>query len=648
MSRKGIIIVCAVVAGLAALWFGAGLAQPSRSAGLAQPSRSAGLAGAGPLALPSGAMVLGLPNDSGLTDAGYAELGASNVPYELWRSITTTNAPTARHRHTAVWTGSEMLVWGGYGPSPPYRKNDGGGYEPSTDTWTAITTTNAPSGRNMHTAVWTGSEMLVWGGYGSGARLNDGGGYEPSTDTWTAITTANGPTGRSGHSAVWTGSEMLVWGGDDGGYSNTGGRYDPSTDTWTPISTTNAPSARERHTGVWTGSEMLVWGGVDPGYSNTGGRYDPSTDTWTAITTTNAPSGRYDHTAVWTGSEMLVWGGEDPGYSNTGGRYDPSTDTWTPIATANAPAGRFGHTAVWTGSEMLVWGGEGSSPRYRNDGGRYAVLELELAVAKSVAPTISAPLSRVTYTIVISNSGPFELTGAVVSDTLPAELTFAGPVALDPPTAGTTGTPPLLVSGATITASTSITVTFPVTVNTWLATGTVITNTAAVTSNEVTTPLTASVGISVANAKPQLGAVHPSSGSGPTGVTAYFTTTWKDDNCWQDLKHNYFHMGASPSISGNVTLLYNSVKNKLWLRNDDGTAWTGGCAPGSWNILENSQTRVYCVATTAQGEGDTLEVRWLIEFKPGYTGAKKLGLKCKDRSKARAKGKWKGTWTITP
>jgi hypothetical protein len=30
------------------------------------------------------------------------------------------------------------------------------------DTWTATSTTNAPSGRVDHTAVWTGSEMIVW------------------------------------------------------------------------------------------------------------------------------------------------------------------------------------------------------------------------------------------------------------------------------------------------------------------------------------------------------------------------------------------------------------------------------------------------------------------------------------------------------
>ena len=36
------------------------------------------------------------------------------------------------------------------------------------DTWTATSTTNVPTARNFHTAVWTGSEMIVWGGVWGG------------------------------------------------------------------------------------------------------------------------------------------------------------------------------------------------------------------------------------------------------------------------------------------------------------------------------------------------------------------------------------------------------------------------------------------------------------------------------------------------
>src|SRR5438552_1863612 len=42
------------------------------------------------------------------------------------------------------------------------------------DTWTATSTTGAPVARERHTAVWTGSEMIVWGGVGS-SRFNTSG-----------------------------------------------------------------------------------------------------------------------------------------------------------------------------------------------------------------------------------------------------------------------------------------------------------------------------------------------------------------------------------------------------------------------------------------------------------------------------------------
>src|SRR6267378_2874016 len=52
-----------------------------------------------------------------------------------------------------------------------------------TDTWMATTTSNAPSARDYPRAVWTGSEMIVWGGYNYSTYLNTGGRYNPSTDS---------------------------------------------------------------------------------------------------------------------------------------------------------------------------------------------------------------------------------------------------------------------------------------------------------------------------------------------------------------------------------------------------------------------------------------------------------------------------------
>ncbi len=67
-----------------------------------------------------------------------------------------------------------MIIWGGNDGSPNYS-NTGGRYNPETDSWTATSTTNAPDGREDHTAVWTGSEMIVWGG--GYFMVNTGGRY---------------------------------------------------------------------------------------------------------------------------------------------------------------------------------------------------------------------------------------------------------------------------------------------------------------------------------------------------------------------------------------------------------------------------------------------------------------------------------------
>ena len=131
-------------------------------------------------------------------------------------------------------------------------------------------------------------------------------------DSWTVTSTTNAPTPRINHTAVWTGSEMIVWGGVDGNnFLKTGGRYNPSIDSWTTTDTGSAPDGRASHTAIWTGDEMIVWGGRSEFFPslNTGAKYDPAADNWTFTNTIAAPSARTGHTAVWAGSKMIVWGG---------------------------------------------------------------------------------------------------------------------------------------------------------------------------------------------------------------------------------------------------------------------------------------------------------------------------------------------------
>jgi len=253
--------------------------------------------------------------------------GSYNPTIDSWIPTSTTAAPSRRTHHTAVWTGAEMIVWGGSTGFYPTYYNSGGRYNPVSDSWTATSTgANCPSARDFHTAVWTGIEMIIWGGGLGGAR------YNPVGDSWIVISRINAPE-LMGHTAVWTGIEMIIWGTMPSvvvecPWINPGGRYNPLTDSWILTPTIDAPIGRWYHTAVWTGSEMIVWGGVSPCRPNvwlrTGGKYKPTTDTWVPTSTNDALSRRANHTAVWTGNAMIIWGGYDgSSYLRNGGIYWP-------------------------------------------------------------------------------------------------------------------------------------------------------------------------------------------------------------------------------------------------------------------------------------------------------------------------------------
>ena len=209
----------------------------------------------------------------GETEGGVplADGAAYNPDSDTWRSINGNSGLSPRMEPTAVWTGSEMIVFGGVDAMQPgwLSFGDGARYNPFTDSWTPLASAGVPGSRTAHTAVWTGERMIIWGGreLPSDSRLNDGAIYNPGSDTWTGISPYDAPQARALHAAVWTGTEMIVWGGDiSGSLLNTGARYNPATGIWTPTTQDNAPGKRmfwRPDHGIWTGKGMLVCAGSD-------------------------------------------------------------------------------------------------------------------------------------------------------------------------------------------------------------------------------------------------------------------------------------------------------------------------------------------------------------------------------------------------
>ena len=290
------------------------------------------------------------------------EITAGDCAYDTWEK-TYTN-PYAREWHTAVWTGSEMIIWGGFGQAySDYPLATGIRYNPSTDTWRGISTVNAPTLRSGYTAIWAGNEMIIWGGYGctdysctTVDYLNTGYRYNPANDSWRLTSTIGAPTPRESPYSVWTGSKMLIWGGDGFLDPVVGGKYAPSTDSWSPMSTSGAPYISYDYKVFWTGKEMIVW-------NNYGARYNPDKDKWTPMKSLEGYVGD-GYAAVWTGTEMIVWGGdhclpspiEPCDWINGGARYNPVTDNWTPTSLVNTPNQISYPHAIWAGNRMIIYG----------------------------------------------------------------------------------------------------------------------------------------------------------------------------------------------------------------------------------------------------------------------------------------------------
>ena len=293
---------------------------------------------------------------------------AYNPVNDTWRTISNVNAPTPRRNPYQAWTGDEVVIWGG---RQGENLNVGGRYSPSEDKWTSMTGLNAPDTFNSRFGsdqmTWTGTEIVVWGGYNqpNGAR------YNAKLDSWSTITSTGAPASRVFFTNTWTGDEFIVWGGrtyDGEDYdfigSYGGGRYDPELDAWTRIH--GLPYYRENQESIWTGNNYILWGGYDSGVINLGSIYNPMLEMTTDTSIDNAATERRPDHLFWTGSEMLVWGGT---ILENAARFNPITNSWSPITNVNAPESRDGYTGVWTGNEMIVFGKE-IAPSW-NTGGIY-------------------------------------------------------------------------------------------------------------------------------------------------------------------------------------------------------------------------------------------------------------------------------------
>jgi hypothetical protein len=328
-----------------------------------------------------------------------------------------------------------MIVWGGVDGSGTTYFDDGAAYDPLTNSWSLLPAVPAGiSGRDAHVSVWTGAELVIWGGQNASPNnLADGVAYSPATNTWRKLA-SSALGGRAWAGAVLARStgEVVVWGGRTTTEQNDGAAYLAPSDNWKPIAA--APIVGRLNPVItYLAGDVLVWGGTvsETNPLRDGARLSVAARTWTTLpdppieyvdrtwmssapTSTGFfaygglelvagfpvhPDGLRYAAGAWTlvppldpavvspqpgffgatwcsSSACWVWSGAS-GWATPmplasgGARFDLSTSVWSAMPTSFAPSARLLPQVVWTGSYSLIWGGAVSATSAARDGAMF-------------------------------------------------------------------------------------------------------------------------------------------------------------------------------------------------------------------------------------------------------------------------------------
>ena len=292
-----------------------------------------------------------------------ASVAASDLRQGHWSTLPLSPI-RGRSRQSVVWTGHQLLVWGGFSYLTKMMFADGAAYDPVTNHWHKIH--DGPlSPRVGQVAIWTGREMVVWGGFSAAdtvvrRSLGDGAAYNPTTDSWRKLPSSP-LASRGGAFGVWTGTETIVIGGVSGSGKTfvDGAAFDPQTQHWRVIP---PPSPVGGHPITWetavsVDGQLLAWsrwstvsqpgtrGGVDLF------AYSSDTAAWRPIPPSPAAPAVVRQ-AVVANSVVIVRGlpfacsGLCPFVPEVMASYDPATMVWSRLP-----------PIPWDGASLTLWTG---------------------------------------------------------------------------------------------------------------------------------------------------------------------------------------------------------------------------------------------------------------------------------------------------
>jgi hypothetical protein len=232
-----------------------------------------------------------------------------------WTAIE--NAPRPGSSASAVWTGAEAVFLHNEG-----GRLEGQAYDARAGTWRTLPRAPVPA-RWGGAIVWTGAEVILWGGGKPGEpTTRNGAAYDPARNEWRRL--ADAPLGLNEFDAVWTGSEMVVFGSllDNRNMAATktavGASYNPAEDVWSALPPSElSPQASAA---AWIGDRVVAWD-----YEARSQSYDPDVDAWSAVA--RMP---LEFSECYPDSEVV--GGSVFGfYCGHAVLYDPATSKWGEI-----------------------------------------------------------------------------------------------------------------------------------------------------------------------------------------------------------------------------------------------------------------------------------------------------------------------------
>ncbi|MBI2394313.1 MAG: hypothetical protein HYV09_32375 [Deltaproteobacteria bacterium] len=304
----------------------------------------------------------------GITEAGPSKSDGAifSVYKNAWTTLPANTSPTAARRaHAAAWTGSDMIIWGGREGSTV--RSDGFIYYATAKTWSALPTAAPISGRRAAASIWipTVRKLFIWGGDNLSTKLSDGALLDPSGYSWSLLPSAP-LSARSDAVAYWSGKEVIVWGGSlpAGGVAMDGAAYDPAANSWRLLPAASSTGRFGPSTGLTT-DVLVVFGGSDGADVAWNGMKMTLTSSpaWSplAAPASSLLTKRANPQAWIDGNRLTLWSGfvESGDLDPNGATLDVTTGAWSALDISGAPISRTLATTLWSGKYALIWSGYG-------------------------------------------------------------------------------------------------------------------------------------------------------------------------------------------------------------------------------------------------------------------------------------------------